>query len=163
MGFVVTVHEGAYEQVLSRELIILLRHVMPLNEENFHLIMPVVKGHCARDKPPLTLISACLNPVKMILPQHHDVIIRKHFPRYWPFVWGIQRSPVNIPHKDQWCGALIFSLICAWINDWVNNREAGDLRRHRAHHDVIVMIKHIEDESANLIDICNVAFDTSDW
>ena len=37
-------------------------------------------------------------------------------------------------------GALIFSLICIWINSWVNNREAGDLRRHHAHHDVVVMI-----------------------
>ena len=26
-----------------------------------------------------------------------------------------------------------------WINDWVNIGEAGDLRRHRAHYDVIVM------------------------
>ena len=42
-------------------------------------------------------------------------------------------------HKGQWRGALMFSLICAWINDWVNNREAGDLRRHRTHCDVIVM------------------------
>ena len=33
----------------------------------------------------------------------------------------------------------MFSLICAWINGWVNNREAGALRRHRAHYDVIVM------------------------
>ena len=30
-------------------------------------------------------------------------------------------------------------LICISINGWVNNREAGDLRRHRAHYDVIVM------------------------
>ena len=45
----------------------------------------------------------------------------------------------NSPHKGQWHGALMFSLICAWINDWVNNREAGDLRRHRAHYDVRVM------------------------
>ena len=43
------------------------------------------------------------------------------------------------PHKSQWRGALIFSLICAWINGWVNNREAGGLRRHRAHYYVIVM------------------------
>ena len=47
--------------------------------------------------------------------------------------------PVNSPHKGQWRGALMFSLICAWINDWVNNREAGDLRRHRGHYDAIVM------------------------
>ena len=63
----------------------------------------------------------------------------KHFPRYWPFVRGIHRSPVNSPHKGQWRGALMFSLICVWINGWVNNREAGDLRRQCAHYDVIVM------------------------
>ena len=33
----------------------------------------------------------------------------------------------------------MFSLICAWINGWVNNPEAGDLRRHLAHYDVIVI------------------------
>ena len=70
---------------------------------------------------------------------HDDVIKWKHFPRKWPFVRGIHRSPVNSPHKGQWRGALMFSLICAWINDWVNNREAGDLRRYRAHYDVITM------------------------
>ena len=61
------------------------------------------------------------------------------FSHYWPFVRGIHRSPVNSPHKGQWCRALMFSLICVWINGWVNNREAGDLRRYRAHYDVIVM------------------------
>ena len=55
------------------------------------------------------------------------------------FVRGIHRSPVNSPHKGQWRGALMFSLICAWINDWVNNGEAGDLRRNHAHYDAIVM------------------------
>ena len=52
---------------------------------------------------------------------------------------GIHRPPVNSPHKGQWRGALVYSLICTRINGWVNNGEAGDLRRHRAHHDVIVM------------------------
>ena len=42
-------------------------------------------------------------------------------------------------HKGQWRGASKFSLICVWINGWVNNREAGDRRRHRAHYDVIVV------------------------
>ena len=70
---------------------------------------------------------------------YDDIIKWKHFPRYWPFVRGIHRSPVNSPHKGQWRGALMFSLISTWINVWVNNREAGDLRRHRAHYDVIVM------------------------
>ena len=49
------------------------------------------------------------------------------------------RSLVNSPHKGQWCGALIFALICTPTNDWVNNREAGDLRYHHAHYDVTVM------------------------
>ena len=52
----------------------------------------------------------------------------KHFPRYWTFVRWIHRSSVNPPHKG-----------CAWINSWVNNLKAGDLRRHRAHYNVIVM------------------------
>ena len=72
---------------------------------------------------------------------HDDVIKWKHFPHYWPFVRGIHRSSVISPHKGQWCGALMLSLICAWINGWVNNREAGDLRRHCGHYDISVAIQ----------------------
>ena len=53
---------------------------------------------------------------------------------------GNSPVPVNSPHKGQWRGALMFSVICAWINDWVNNREADDLRRHCGYYDVSVMI-----------------------
>ena len=70
---------------------------------------------------------------------HDEVIKWKHFPLYWPIVRGIHRSPVNSPHKVQWRGALMFSLVCAWTNGFVSNRDAGDLRRHRAHYDVTVM------------------------
>ena len=45
----------------------------------------------------------------------------------------------EFPHKGQWRGALMFSLIYTWTNGWVNNRGAGDLRRHCAHYDVTVM------------------------
>ena len=44
-------------------------------------------------------------------------------------------------HKGQWRRALMFSLICPWINSWVNNHEAGDLKRHRFHYDVIAMFR----------------------
>ena len=71
---------------------------------------------------------------------HGDVIKRKHFPRDWPFVWWIYWSTVNSPHKGQWRGALMLTLIRAWINAWANTGEAGDLRRHNAYYDVIVMI-----------------------
>ena len=76
--------------------------------------------------------------------QYHDDVIKWiHFPRYRPFVRGIHRSPVNSPHKGQGRGALMFSLICARIKGWVNNGEAGDLRRHRAHYDVNVIFTRI--------------------
>ena len=61
---------------------------------------------------------------------HDGVIEWKHFPPCWPFVRGIHRSPVDSPHKGQWRGALMFSMICAWTNDWTNNGDAGDLGRH---------------------------------
>ena len=67
---------------------------------------------------------------------HEDVIKWKHFPRYCSFVRIIHRSL----HKGQWRGALMFSLICVWINGWENNREAGDLICYCAHYDVIVML-----------------------
>ena len=70
-------------------------------------------------------------------------IHRWHFPRNWPFVRGIHRSLVNSPHKGQWRGALMFSLICARINGW-DNDEAGDFRRHYAHYDVIVICRVVQ-------------------
>ena len=60
------------------------------------------------------------------------------------FCAGNSPVPVNSPHIGQWREALMFSLIYAWINDWLNNREAGDLRRHRGHCDVNVIYKQID-------------------
>ena len=84
----------------------------------------------------------CCRKVRTIQPPmlhtvFDDVIKWKHFLRYWSFVRGIHRSPVNSPHKGQWRGALVFSLTSAWTNGWVNSRGAGDLRRNCAHYDVI--------------------------
>ena len=45
----------------------------------------------------------------------------------------------EFPPKGQWRRGLMYSLICDWINSWVNNHEGGDLRRHRVHYDVILM------------------------
>ena len=70
---------------------------------------------------------------------HDDVIEWQHFPRYWSFVRGIRRSPVDSPHKGQRRRALMFSLICAWTKYQANNRGADDLKRHRAHYDVTVI------------------------
>ena len=46
------------------------------------------------------------------------------FPRYWPFVRGIHRSPVNSPHQGQWRGAFMFSLICA-LNKRLSKQSRG--------------------------------------
>ena len=70
---------------------------------------------------------------------HDDVIKWKHFPHYWIFAWRIRRSPVNSPYKGQWRRALMFLWSVPWINGRVNNPEAGDLRCHHAHYDIIVM------------------------
>ena len=73
------------------------------------------------------------------IPLHDDVIKWKHFPHYWLFVWANNPSPVNSPHKGQWHGSLMLSLLCTWTNDWANKRDTGDLRYHRAHYDIPVM------------------------
>ena len=89
------------------------------------------------------LLPHCLYPIVSLAYLwnfNDDVIKWKHFPRYCPFVRGIHRSPVNSPHKGQWRGTSMFSLICVWINGWLNNREAGDLRGYRTHYDVSAMV-----------------------
>ena len=72
---------------------------------------------------------------------HDDVMKWKHFARYWPFVRGIHRSPVKSPHKCELMTRdfdVFFDL--RLNNGWVNNRKAGDLRRHRTHYDVTVIL-----------------------
>ena len=72
---------------------------------------------------------------------YDDVIKWKHF-RVTGHLCREFIGPRWIPRtKASERGALMFSLICVCINDWVNNREAGDLRRYRAHYDVIAMCK----------------------
>ena len=69
----------------------------------------------------------------------HSFIFMKLYPRcllkYVPEFIGSRWIP-----RSKASDVLMFSLICAWINDWVNNREAGDLRCNRVNYDVIVMV-----------------------
>ena len=80
-----------------------------------------------------------------------------HQPWYWwtgPLWWRHQmetfsallascvgNSPVpgEFPTQRPVTRNFEFTLISARINGWVNNREAGDLRRHRIHYEVTVM------------------------
>ena len=52
--------------------------------------------------------------ITVVNKKHDDVIKWKRFPRYWPFVRGIHRSPVNSPHKGRWRWALMFCSNYAW-------------------------------------------------
>ena len=72
------------------------------------------------------LLGPCINMTQV----RDDVV---NFLCYCRFVKGIHQSPGDSPKKGQWHGALMFYLICAWTNGWANNRDAGDLRRHRVH------------------------------
>ena len=142
-------------------------------------------GESTGDQWPFRLGFDQANHCLLRLPGDHDytlhdnVIKWKHFPRYWPFVRGTHRSPVNSPHKGQWHGALIFFLICTWTNDWANNRDAGDLRRHCADYDVTTMHYHnkirppdpngvtvltlerFEVSAGNLVELCTVPWSRS--
>ena len=71
--------------------------------------------------------------------RHDDVINWLHF--FALLALSAGNSPVTgeFPSQNQWCRALMFSLICAWINGWANNRESGDLRRHHVHNNVTAM------------------------
>ena len=80
--------------------------------------------------------------VRRILGRNQLTVVQTNAIPWWRHQmekFSALRSPVNSPHKGQWRGALMISLICAWINGWVNKREAGNLRRYLAHHDVTVM------------------------
>ena len=58
-------------------------------------------------------LTATYHHFHLLKYSHDDVIKRKPFPRHWPFVRGIHRSPVDSLQKGQWHGALVFSLNCA--------------------------------------------------
>ena len=66
----------------------------------------------------------------------------------WRETSSNHRSQVDSPHKGQWRGALIFSSTISWAN----NLDAGDLRRHRAHFDVTVVVGNVVGLGFNMID-----------
>ena len=83
-----------------------VRIVVSDNLSNREYICTYKNGICSSDSRFSTALhnmDACQS-----VQFHDDVIKWKHFPRYWPFVWGIHRSPVNSPHKGQWRQAWMF-------------------------------------------------------
>ena len=94
-----------------------------------------MKGNCGvSDLCPLVVRASYIRVYPMMTSSNGNIF------RVLALCAGNSPVPVNSPHKGQWRGALMFSLICVWINGWVNNRGAGDLRRYRGHYDVNVML-----------------------
>ena len=56
-------------------------------------------------------------------------------PLCWEFTDHRWIPRTKASDAELWC----FLWPAPWINAWVNNRKAGDLRRHRSHHDATVM------------------------
>ena len=92
--------------------------------------------------------------------KHDDVTIWKHVPRYWPFVGGIHRSPVNSQHNGQWRGALMFFFYLrlnkrfsklSW--GWWFQTQSLSLCRHCSEScgtsSVKITLTHLESGSAN--------------
>ena len=107
---------------------------------HFYFLHPKMYGHCS-----LCVVYYAVDQYQSTVPTISGILHSwwRHqteiFSRYWPFARVIHQTPVNSPHKGQWWGALMFLWSAPCINGWLNNREAGDLRRHRAHYNVIVM------------------------
>ena len=91
-------------------------------------------SHTTEQQSPRNIQTVVLCSV--VIHHHDDVIKWTLFFTLLAIYAGNSWSPVNSPHKGQWQGALVFALICVWINGWVNNREADNLARY----DVIVMM-----------------------
>ena len=76
--------------------------------------------------------------VRTLFLPHDDFIKWKHFRYYWSFIRGFPWILLTkASDAELWC-----LLISAWTNGCVNNRDAVNLRRHRAHYDMIVIDWH---------------------
>ena len=117
---------------------ILQARVIEFSNPQQNLIRLTNFGQIFKVKRPFRILLVCL-PLQLQHPKqcrynndlivstgYDDVIKWKRFPRCWLIVRRIHRSPVNSSHKGQWRRALMFSLICARTNGWVNNRDARD-------------------------------------
>ena len=121
-------------QMTSNAKMFPLDDVIIIQKKKFQIRWNLTWNRCILHEPQVSIhnhgVVDRLSPPPI---NHDDVIKWKHFPRNWPFVRGIHRSRW-IPHT-QASGAELWCFLWSVSDDWVNNREAGDLRRHRGHYD----------------------------
>ena len=78
---------------------------------------------------------------------HDDVIKWKHFPRYWPFVRRNSPATGEFPAQRPVTRSFDVFFDLRLKIGWVNNGEAGELRRHIVHYDVTVMFCGVWEKS----------------
>ena len=88
---------------------------------------------------------------------HDDVIKWKHFPRYWPFGREFTGHRWILRTKASDAELWYFLWSAPWINSWVNNHEAGDLRRYPAHYNVAVMWYENHSYRSLLLHFCQIS------
>ena len=127
---------------------------------NIHVCKHLVYNASENDESLHKLVSYIARGYRLATWLHDDVIKWKHSLSALLAICA-GNSPVTgeFPAKDQWRGALVFSFI--WINGWVNNRKAGDLRRYRAHYDVIAMVLPYSFRAAR--NLSNTIHDLNMW
>ena len=107
---------------------------------------------------PLGILFNFLVTVTSDNQQHDDVTKSKHFPRCLPLVRGIHRRPLNSPHKGQWRGVVMFSLIYVWTNGRVNNRDATVMKAGMRESCTRWLSNHDHDDQYFRNDYANVRF-----
>ena len=113
-------------KALVRPILVLLVFLCRLSLSNYITLITCLILLATTAGKSLNGSNSCRFTCVWKLDHHHDGVIKwKHFPRYWSFVWGTHRSPMNSPLKSQWRGNLVFSLICAWKK----KRSSKQLRR----------------------------------
>ena len=124
-----------------RQNMLIRKNVNPRQSDNNE--KPLILGLLSRI---ICVNSTCTDIIAVIhlsyhninlLPYQRELLNRKISQKSYSPVTG------EFPHKGQWHGTLMLSLICAWINVWVNSREAGNLRRHCHHYDITAIVSDL--------------------
>ena len=117
-------HKGKVSQYIMGCVLFTL-YTLRCNEKCYTINQILSWDHFTLTEPPhfgRQYIARNLN-LLLFYRNHVDAIKWKHFPRHWPFVRGVQQSPVDSPHKGQWRGAfVVFFLICIWTNKRLSKR-----------------------------------------
>ena len=123
----------------------IFRVTLPLYLHNIHIALLLVNKMCIcmadRGWDISDTLVCLLVPGKTYCyhqdPCNNDLVSKLHLFRYSCGQWGFTVTGEFPSHRPVTRSFDVF-FIWAWINGWVNNRQAGELRHQRAHYDVTV-------------------------